>query len=120
MSAHTPGPWRSEEYILPGPHPDEDAALRDYKFEVVADREGYAEPHVIVQTHALPGGGDFDDQLNEHGANARLISAAPELLAALRSLIKVAPENCDDAEDDPEQAEAWAAARAAIAKATTP
>lgn len=46
----------------------------------------------------------------EGSANARVISAAPELLEALKGLCETGPI--------PPKPDAWAAARAAIAKAT--
>ncbi len=53
---------------------------------------------------------------NESGnvnSNARLIAAAPDLLAALRSIIESSDANCGDS-----LANAISAARAAIARAT--
>jgi hypothetical protein len=49
-------------------------------------------------------------------ANAYLIAAAPELLAALKAAQAIRPGNWDD-DDDPDQAAAWRAVDAAIAKA---
>jgi hypothetical protein len=54
----------------------------------------------------------------QHEANARLIAAAPDLLAALRSLIAGARPCTWDDEDDPGQHAAWIACDQAIAKAT--
>lgn len=47
---------------------------------------------------------------------ARLIAAAPELLAALEALLAIAPDNAED-EDDPEAAAAWRQAKAAVSSA---
>lgn len=54
----------------------------------------------------------------EDEANARLISAAPDLLEALEFMLSVFNETYPDVADDEEDREAWAKARAAIRKAT--
>ena len=88
MSAHTPGPW-----------------------EVSA-------PYVRTRFDINEGGGtciaEIDTITAEHVANARLIAASPDLLAALDALVtacEVPGENC-------EVEQALPAAIAAIAKAT--
>ena len=92
VSKHTPGPW---EY---------DAE----NYEIYYD-DGYALPCIARLDN------DCASE-EEDDADGRLIAAAPDLLAALLSLVNVAPQNSDD--DDPQQAAAWNAVRAAIAKAT--
>ncbi len=97
---HTPGPWRvSESDTVVGPSGN-----------VVAECCGYS----VQATDAA--------QRKQGGreANARLIAAAPDLLAALRSLF----ENCamihsqwGDNDNKKEADAAIASARAAIAKA---
>jgi hypothetical protein len=57
---------------------------------------------------------DLDDALTECTANARLMAAAPDLLAALRDLL----EEADLGEVDEYTAPKIEAARAAIARAT--
>jgi hypothetical protein len=88
MSGHTPGPWLMEPYLdKPGEYeiaPAGADGLPDWSREV-----------------ALTCSSDAD---------ARLIAAAPELLAALRDL--VAMSGCSE-----EGVDIWDAARAAIAKA---
>jgi len=54
---------------------------------------------------------DLDDAIPEATANARLMAAAPDLLAALRALCEI----CEDDDHYPQHTEA---ARAAIARAT--
>ena len=68
MSKHTPGPWHVET-----------TETRDGAIEAIAVREGSAglfiaavEPHDMAYADAI--------------ANARLIAAAPDLLAALRRI----------------------------------
>jgi len=91
MSKHTPGPW-----------------------EAVKRNDGYGDSYMLVQTVQEPGGWEIADVRADvpcHKANARLISAAPELLEALEALIE---------ETDPMQlnaGEPWCRVRAAIAKA---
>lgn len=58
---------------------------------------------------------DLEDGLNETIANARLMAAAPDLLAALQGLIDYF---IDPSWDDYSDTETMQAARAAIAKAT--
>jgi hypothetical protein len=90
VSAHTPGPWHAD---LPEKiHP---RFVRDTAEVVIA----YC-----------------DRGLEEAKANARLIAAAPELLASLRHAVEACEQEwIGDSEP------AWMiAARAAIAKATTP
>jgi hypothetical protein len=76
MSEHTPGPWQIEPLDCIGPHDREgraDIVLWD------ADLEGF---EVVVRAAY------FDDV--QAKANARLISAAPELLEALDRLVVAA------------------------------
>ena len=100
MSAHTPGPW-----------------------SVLVNRQGYP-----YQIHAINGDNTKTGTVGtsvtrwksialpsiaEGKANARLIAAAPELLAALYGLLFKAPDATGEAHDA-----LWNAARAAYAKAT--
>lgn len=94
MSKHTPGPWW----------------LDDDGFVASGSGDTYA-------TVADPHCGDRD--IDERESNARLIAAAPELLAALQSVMtwwaeSVPPNGADD--DMPPQI--FDAAHAALAKAT--
>jgi len=57
----------------------------------------------------------FNDEVSETVANARLMAAAPDLLAALHGLIEYF---IDPSWDDYSDTETMQAARAAIAKAT--
>lgn len=90
-TTHTPGPWRP--YIGPG------------------------GPLQVIANHCnICNVDDCETQSFEEGsANARLIAAAPELLAALEGLL-TAPDLNEDALDG-ETCELMAAARAALAKA---
>mgnify|MGYP001558852063 FL=1 len=100
---HTPGPWK---YQKPRGHQH----AIDRKYEVVAPINGGGES-VIVGEHTGV------DCLNE--ANARLIAAAPDLLAALQA-IEDSLQTSDGAFDwinSKETVAAFADARAAIAKA---
>lgn len=72
MSKYTPGPW----YYRRPLHP---ASL--FKFEVNARNNGIFKPYVC-DVRSL----DADGQDNSE-ANARLIAATPDLLAALREFI---------------------------------
>lgn len=93
---HTPGPWRYEK-ANPSPTTGE---------HLIAG----AKPGYLAEIRDC-GSGDVS-------ANARLIAAAPDLLACLRQLVK-------DADDTGESLKVWyaahphlEAAREAIAKAT--
>ena len=90
MSAHTPGPWCTNGGAVETDRPRRSSQL-------VA--------HVYGEESGLE---------SEQLANARLIAAAPDLLEALEGLLRL--EACDS--DEPIGREAWATARAAIAKAT--
>lgn len=87
---HTPGPW----HVFA--HPDDDAhgnpsevpMAEGWPF-LVAGRDrglGYNRMHVALSV--------------QHEADARLIAAAPDLLAALRGLLECAEMNQDDMEGD--------------------
>ena len=87
MSAHTPGPWSVGDDAGNGVVPLADVPV----------------PDVVVAM--LP---------STHHANARLIAAAPDLLAALKQVVSSAfphPVN------HPTMTAAWKVAQAAIAKA---
>jgi hypothetical protein len=89
MNKHTPGPWVFYR---------QSSCDRGDSYGVKAPA-----PHYCV----IP-------PLNIDPADARLIAAAPELLAALRAMLAC----CYDIEKDIETEDAVEAARAAIAKAT--
>ena len=99
-AAHTPGPWRTK--TGPGWHDT----------YIVGELVGAHEPTIAtVRVH---------NNQQHHMANARLIAAAPELLAALEVLLPMFadwhsefPQHVGDKE-----APALQNARAAIAKAT--
>jgi hypothetical protein len=91
MTTHTPGPWR----VVTDPR-------KSSKLPLIATAS--ETPYVVTAVHGSP-----------REANARLIAAAPELLAALQDLLLVAEEELDR-HRTPE----IGMARAAIAKAVTP
>jgi hypothetical protein len=88
---HTPGPWAISEQN------DSDKSWKAEVYSTISD-EGVARV------------GYFDTIRSEDLANARLIAAAPDLLAALESLLPYANGSESFAAE-------VAAARAAIAKA---
>jgi len=88
---HTPGPWKIDgNYIL----------------------SGCGNYHLSLMTMIDE---DMDD---EWKANARLISAAPDLLEALEGLLHGSRKVTSQEDWNAEREEASATARAAIAKAT--
>lgn len=97
MAEHTPGPWK----IAPWPK------ARGY---VISVCKGLPQKPV-AQAH-----GQQDPA--EREANARLIAAAPDLLAALEHVTELLVDTWSDAMDgDPEKEVAVADARAALAAA---
>jgi hypothetical protein len=96
MSGHTEGPWCWDGkggFIIEAPY---DANRGQLVATVTESRE------------LNPGEGPDERLLSEVWANARLIAAAPELLAALQRLV----------DDDFPDSDEWGAAEAAIKKAT--
>jgi len=98
----TPGPWfvTADELSV-----DSDVARNIADCESVTLHAGYSGTDFATCKHAI--------------ANARLISAAPELLEALQKMVEIAAPHIYPTPDKPKSA--WAAlesARAAIAKAT--
>lgn len=95
----TPGPWAADRN-------DVRVAVRGGLF--------------IARCYAIPCEDEPERYNGERAANARLIAAAPELLAALRLFLEryVSLVNCGDCGNwDPETDEEVIQARAAIAKA---
>lgn len=91
---HTPGPW----------------TIRPYNFDAVRDAQGiFSAGCRIPICHSIMG-----NDLGQADANARLIAAAPELLAALQRALD-AIEYYHAREGSPDT---LADARAAIARAT--
>lgn len=89
MSKYTPGPWTAVRWT------DNESDTYGWSFAA----GGYSLPLCEVET----------DNPDECDANARLVSAAPELLEALQGFVEHG--TCFDRED-------MRKARAAIAKAT--
>ena len=113
MSKHTPGPWLQSWDC--DPPTGSDASPKYDGFEVV-DGEGWPVAFVPIHFVFPPVRSQQSKReldWDEASANLRLISAAPELLAALKAVLSVANMRIDDAcigvFDD---------ARKAIAKAT--
>ena len=101
MISHTPGPW---EFV-----PKLTASENHRGYFVRAEKTTQTGMWALADVQP----GDEDGKLGE--ANARLIAAAPELLAALR-LIKHATS--PELDDGGEHEAAYELACAAIAKAT--
>jgi len=102
---YTPGPWAARKFKT---NRSDDGVI--YHFFGKRSNGGYGDTW-----YKLTEGGGRDDPL-ETAANARLITAAPDLLDALRLVLQAAPLNHPD--DDIEQFDWVRAARAAITKAT--
>ena len=99
---HTPGPWR----VATTPDSPREKAVRLTRFHSIGVNGG---PAIAI----LP-----DGQRDILDANARLIAVAPELLAALRELLKHrAPMFSSDEPQATNYQNAVNRARAAIAKA---
>jgi len=98
MNAHTPGPWQIDHNNC---HSGQVAVCH-------GDEEGYVE----VWSENWSEG-------TSQSANARLIAAAPDLLAELQNIANANPLNWDAPHNDFATFHAWAQsrARAAIAKA---
>lgn len=101
LPAHTPGPWRFD--------PENHRIISETAFEDYTDGDDERIPKSIVCLIGAMGGTDTK-------ADARLIAAAPDLLAALRCLLDAAPLKYSGKRS----VDAREQARAAIAKATTP
>ena len=93
---HTPGPW---SYYAGEAQPN--PYWRNYRL--------YVGERLVAEIGCTNAVGDGD-------ANARLIAAAPELLAALTALVGHA--DLGEVDLEPEEQAALASARAAIEKAT--
>ena len=77
-AAHTPGPWFwRNEYLVPNEHSHRALGFSVHEKQ---NREYYA---TVIATPGAWGGAAAD----ERQANARLIAAAPELLAALQAVV---------------------------------
>lgn len=108
---HTPGPWTAEEVIVRPPN--------QRSWEVNCDKGG----RVLICNTGNSADGTVPPA-EQRGANARLIAAAPDLLAALEADQELDNHNLNHA-DCPvgciERSSLWAIARekrvAAIAKA---
>lgn len=94
MREHTPGPWTVEV--------DQGSVVVWSKFKSQKTGDDGDDRHVV----AIPDWGPMD----KREADARLIAAAPDMLAALQMML--------DAHGGLEQSPAAKAARAAIARAT--
>lgn len=81
LAGHTPGPWRATTT-----HGIDDSE----PFQVWCDDIGAAVAHVYRRSECRDGRG-----LGEQAANAALIAAAPELLAALEECEMVLTKNID-------------------------
>ena len=107
MSQHTPGPWRAARIRSPGR-----AAAAYYIYGAGKDQRSPCVAHVKNST------------IQPLHANARLIAAAPDLLAAAKSAARLLWEIASEVEDgvrtlneDSAEGKAWTALTNAIAKA---
>lgn len=94
---HTPGPWRIRKF---------NGCAPDSLYDVETDKANEYHGEIVVSVH----------KVGAHSqANARLIAAAPELLAALQSLFALAVMPSNFTEQN--RQDMLTTARAAIAKA---
>lgn len=94
----TPGPWKQNDFL----------DLKEISLKAIAcERLGFCVTFINTADQA---------RVAEAEANARLISAAPELLKALQRLID-ASSNCGESGWCGDGESAWDYSRAAIAKA---
>lgn len=108
MSAHTPGPWS----LIETPH---EKIISCWHIQV-GERQILVHPYKRIWSEDRTQSGFVIDC--QHMADARLIAAAPELLDAMKLLVaEYEPNMKAFALDAPRKAK-WAAACAAIAKAT--
>jgi hypothetical protein len=120
MSTHTPGPWLLASDAQ-GPcmvmHPTLRGVAIANLGEAFVPANGYHSP----TTSAGEPCAEAPTRVTHHGervANARLVAAAPDLLAALREVVAVASAPTETAERDRHDLnECFYLARAAIAKA---
>ena len=100
VAAHTPGPWTNEDGLVNG---------------IESRKRGVGTPSLDIFDAA-----EWPHELqNEALANARLIAAAPEMLAALICAVNRADENLKHySMRDDDCAKDYAMCVAAIAKAT--
>ena len=106
---HTPGPWEIDWYECKMNNRDVEHAKKNGNLTAKVGDVMWRAPHSIGpcgSEHSHWGG----DLLTVEEADARLIAAAPELLAAIKSLL-----SCIDPQDFPDEV---AFADTAIAKAT--
>lgn len=120
---HTPGPWRVEDHTLKAdgtgvnPNLPRRLCIHCGKLASFSDGTPAYEP-VTIAINAKGWGvaqiGTLEPvaEHDQHMANARLIAAAPDLLAALHALMMAFGGVTTN-----EQQKHWDAARAAIAKA---
>ena len=101
-ASHTPGPWRIERS-----NDGEDLSLGAWDLVV-----GDGRTRMVLASRS-----PWFSRAHESEANARLIAAAPELLAALRELLALGQQ---ESIEDGDLEAAQAAAKAAIRKAVTP
>lgn len=111
--AHTPGPWTTEDATM-GPKGDYDVSIMG--------RDGMTYIGIVTgdDRHGICDQYDAAAEVREAQANARLIAAAPDLLAALEScryLLESAALKAVDGNAVDERSAAIGKARAAIAKA---
>ncbi len=99
MAAHTPGPWQVEQ-LEPIDFPGR------LNYAVTCNRKGIE----VMAITGIVGAGDDAESI----ANASLIAAAPDLLAALRQFMETGVGNSTNFHA---QTMAWDAANEAIAKA---
>lgn len=79
MSEHTPGPWRVDETVALGAY----GVWTDYATHPGDDGQGY--PSEVCSVYR---GNTSDFDRPTRNANARLIAAAPQLLAACKEFIR--------------------------------
>lgn len=107
MSEHTPGPWTVEDPLGPETLWIVEDGKETYEWRCIA---------MVCRDDPPNSGGEETDKpilAHEQAANARLIAAAPELLAALHEMTR---EYRFEMGNDHQKA-AWTLARTVIAKA---